>query len=412
MTPPPARSPRPSSGRDLFTWLVMISVALLPWQLPSDGVATRISPADGVIALALLFGVTRIRVRRGSMLTAAAVFPIVALIGLLVGLVTAESVPPNAWVRVIGAFLLLGSLLCWQAAARQLHDGLVRLIRIFVVSGLVIGIVALIEWQVTETAIFTQQIVGERFAGGLADPNHYGALAALSLVLSIALRDRLFRARGIGVLVIAAHGIFLALTVSRGAWIACAAALLVLAVRSPSVRFRPSHLAAAAVLGFALVSAGIISSALDDFQSRPDNVGERGDLIVQALDDFGESNLLGIGLMVGFEKNGQIVHNSFLWALSDLGLVGALWFLGLQCEVFVRLRNLRLRAGVADQVLVAALLGGQVVMLVASVGVEAIFQRHWWFVFALIVALSAKTRPSEPLAGSTREKQSQPHLIG
>jgi hypothetical protein len=345
------------------------------------------------------------------MVTTAALFPVVALIGLLVGLVTAASVPSNSWVRAIGAVLLVGSLLCWQAAARQLDDGIVRLIRIFVVSGFVIGIVALIEWQVTETAILTQQIVGERFAGGLADPNHYGAFAALSLVLSIGLRDRLFSARSIGFLVIAGHAVFLALTVSRGAWIACAAGLLVLVARSPSVRFRPAHLAAIAVLTVALVSAGAIGAAIEDLQSRPDNVGERGDLIAQALDDFGESNLLGVGLMVGFEKNGQIVHNSLLWALSDLGLIGALWFIGLQCEVFLRLRNLRLRAGSADQIIVAALLGGYVVMLVASVGVEAVFQRHWWFVLAMIVALSANIDSSEPLADSIRDDRSEPSLI-
>ena len=76
------------------------------------------------------------------------------------------------------------------------------------------------------------------------------------------------------------------------------------------------------------------------------------------------------------------MHNTALWFLSDLGLIGLAVFLALVVSVAVRLFSALPVASGELRPMVLALLCGHVVMAGVSLGIEAFYQRHWWLVFA------------------------------
>jgi hypothetical protein len=48
-----------------------------------------------------------------------------------------------------------------------------------------------------------------------------------------------------------------------------------------------------------------------------------------------------------------------------------------------------------DRQLALALLGSHIVMLVASVGIEAMYQRQWWMIIGLAMVRPGESRPTE-----------------
>jgi len=101
-----------------------------------------------------------------------------------------------------------------------------------------------------------------------------------------------------------------------------------------------------------------------------------------AIREFLHSPLVGMGLGEYSVKYDVIVHNTVLWFLAEFGVIGLIVILGFLASFVAKmLRALRL-GPVEQKPLIVALLAGYAAMLGVSVGIEALYQRHWWLVMA------------------------------
>nr|WP_255426749.1 O-antigen ligase family protein [Pseudonocardia sp. C8] len=191
----------------------------------------------------------------------------------------------------------------------------------------------------------------------------------------------------------------LLLTFSRSAWIGFTAGVLALAALRPRAAARPlRRMVAGALLAVPLLGtflALLLANPLGLIQ-RPDQVQSRLSIGEDALAELARSPLLGTGVGTYQERHGVIVHNTTLWFLTELGLVGLLVFLALVWSVASRLLGAHRLAPPDERPLALALLAAHAAMLGLSVGIEAFYQRHWWLVIGLGAAawsLSAR-RPA------------------
>jgi putative inorganic carbon (HCO3(-)) transporter len=73
-----------------------------------------------------------------------------------------------------------------------------------------------------------------------------------------------------------------------------------------------------------------------------------------------------------------IIHNTAIWMLSELGIVGLIVFVGL-CTKIALLLTSRIRTGSPPvRTLALALLAAHAAMFGLSLGIEAFYQRSWW----------------------------------
>jgi hypothetical protein len=262
------------------------------------------------------------------------------------------------------------------------------------------AVVAYIDWRVVDIISFLEFDEPTRFGGMQFDVNNAGAAYGVAVIVLWRMGGELFRSTVARTMALAICVAALALTLSRGSYVAVAAALIVVLAVTRSTAKNWARYA-----GFVLVvlviglATGFLGSALQDFTNRPNTVSEREDLTAEALDSFAESRGLGIGLGsqladtnarldVSQQGGGQIVHNTAIWLLVEMSVVGIVYLAAM--AVLPIQVTLRMRA--FDRQLALALLGAQVVMLVASIGIEALYQRQWWLIIGLAMVQPGESR--------------------
>lgn len=387
---------------DWFTWLVLGSVFLIPLQLPVGGLF-RIAPSDFLVCLAIPFAIGRVSVSRGSGLIAPFVFPVLMLWGLVISALVSDRVLTHAiLVKTVGAVILVISLLCWQQLARESDRSFDRLVRAFLLGSFFFTAVGLVEW-VLGTSFVSERFIESRFSGAYYDPNHYGSLTAVGLLLLSATYRRAFSGRVLPAAIAAVLLLGLLLSASRGAWIALALGSMIVVWLRPPPRL-PVKAVAIGLAGLLfLVLSGFVGRALDDITDRPDNVDHRTSLMEEGLDRLEESHFVGIGLSVFLDDNDIIIHNSAVWLVVEMGVVGLAVFVLFVGQPALRLLDCRRRSRSSYRAeLAAALLAAHAAMTFSSLTVEATYQRQWWLVFALTIALTSLIDQERPLA-STRQ---------
>jgi O-antigen ligase len=231
-----------------------------------------------------------------------------------------------------------------------------------------------------------------RPSGLLIDPNAFGGLLATALVLHgvTAAGGTPLLPRRIGRVATLTLPVMLALTFSRSAWIGAVFGLAAVAMAEPALVRRtlaPLVVPVGLLLPVVLLSLPNASS----LASRPGQVTARLDIINHALSDVAGSPIDGIGLGVYAQRHGVIVHNTAIWFLTEMGIIGLVIFVGF-LAVHVRRATWLITRGPADSwVLGAALLGAILVGVGVSLGIEAFYQRYWWLAFAAVSA--ARTLP-------------------
>ena len=133
---------------------------------------------------------------------------------------------------------------------------------------------------------------------------------------------------------------------------------------------------------------------------------------VRALNLWREAPIIGVGLgtFIYLErKNSQravTIHTTFLWLLTEAGLIGVGLYAGFAMMCFLTL--LRADRGKQADPLATGMLGIGLVFLGASVGTEVMYQRYFWFLLGLALflpSMSNQSRTSSNL-GSFRTEQS------
>lgn len=380
----------PSASLGLEAILVVSYAALLPYQveLAPD---FRLAPADLCVLLAVFPLGVRLRYRTKAW----SFWHLGILLTFCLGsFITASTYGELSRYLLInkdvGLLLLFGTYLVVTSSVsdwRQLRLVLQAFIGSVVLQNLV-GIVLLPVAYFSGFVTFLTPYGGTRLAGLLVDPNAYGGLLVLTLLLcETTARDPwpLVGKKWLAFCRITL-GLGILFTFSRTAWISLALALCCLLLTETGKAIRMMLAGAVAVGLLALFAADRFIVFLKEMATRPEAGPGRVELMEKALIHFAEHPFLGGGLGNYIATEGTIVHNTPLWFLSDFGLFGMVMFAGFMGWFFFKARHARRLALPNDRNVVLALLIGHVAMLVLGMGIEAFYQRHWWLVLALIAS--------------------------
>lgn len=257
---------------------------------------------------------------------------------------------------------------------------------------------------------------GYRIGGPGLGPNGYGRY--LLLVVPLAL-DRLWNEKRILWRILAAWAFAVSVlsiffTFSRGTFLALVVVLIVMFVRRP-----PKPLV---MLFTILVTAVLLQYLPTQYTQRlagltkllPGNSYEaeadisfRGRLSenISAWDMFLDQPLLGVGLenfnfhyqdysrRLGLDprREERSPHNLYLEIMSELGLVGLFWFIGLQWITFKGLQQARkdfLAAGMPDYAGISLAMGAAIIgFLVTGIFLHVAQPRFFWLLYGIALAI-------------------------
>ncbi len=312
--------------------------------------------------------------------------------------------PAGSWalLKLAGFLVLLGYFLAGGlVAARWGADAVALTGRAYVLVAWSIAAYALARYVLASYGLYPSHWY-PRLQAFAENPNAYGLLAASAWLLQMAwLRGGSVIGRrwdGLGSALLLAAVL---LSASRSAYLGMALASAVLLWRGwlqPAAVLR-SAVTAVLLLGALLVAApGFFDNDRDSglFIVKRDymdsGVTSRAQLARDALAMWRDSPLRGAGVG-GFMRaqlgahggaTASTNHNTLLWWLSEMGLVGALLFGGFLLVAIHKLYRLaetdKTSAGVLG---VALLLAG------ASLGTEVMYQRYAWFFLGLALSRQA-----------------------
>ena len=322
------------------------------------------------------------------------VFPLLALfpLGLLVAAVHNGTLSSNALLnKGLGMGVLVTTYLSFISVLSSWEE-VSKYVRVFVYSTVWVNCLALVEFVCSRLGLFdiTWLNYGRaRLAGPLLDPNAYGGLLLVAFILQQASGGSPWAAFVDVSLILG-----LILTFSRSAWVGLALAVLALLVLKPKQGLKVVLLVLAAViLGLVVVNW----QSMLDMSLRANQVTARINIAENALAEFYKSPIFGIGLGTYHSKHGVIIHNTLLWILVEFGLIGLTIFTSF-IGWFILAAVSRLRsANTQHRPLVAVTLVAFVAVLGLSVGIEALYQRYWWFIMAVISALWSLPGGTEPV---------------
>jgi putative inorganic carbon (hco3(-)) transporter len=277
-----------------------------------------------------------------------------------------------------------------------------RILRIFILSVVIENLVAiggfLVAYFFGVATPFTRY-EGLRLSGMLLDPNAYGGLLVVTLVISEAAswgRQPLLRQPLLWFsrLTLALGILF---TFSRSAWLGLGLAFVLLLAIRPALALRPVLAGVLATPCLILVMGRRFLPIFEELASRPKQVQERFDLIHQALLAFARHPLLGGGLGSFRIAAGEIAHNTAMWFLADFGIAGLAALLTFLAWFFAKAWLTYRFAPEREQPIALALLLAHAAMFGVAMGIEAFYQRYWWLVLALIAsAYSLVLGPAAP----------------
>ncbi|HJQ85002.1 MAG TPA: O-antigen ligase family protein [Candidatus Binatia bacterium] len=375
---------------------VCLYAALIPLQpvfiLP-DGSPLRLAAADLVAPLVFLAAVLRPRRRIPFAFVAlVTAIPLVALVSTVVA-AAGRSLSMYAIGKTAGLFYLAGvALAIVRATDADDVPTVVHALAQGAFWSAVVGLAGFVAWLGGAETSLVQW--GRLCATMEGDPNIYGSIVGIGILATFAdpAWTRRARALRLGVLAVA-----LLATGSRSALVGTTVAFAV----GTLVRSRDPFLAAArhayvgvgiGVAAAALLATGVGTGGaarLWQHHWRDFTVDSRLALYGRALEEFADHPLGGLGIG-GFRDlnrfaSGEgvghfVVHNTYLWAFVDLGIVGGLLVLGLVAAAIWRcVRAARGHPPAPSAGVVAA---GLVAMAVFNLFIDGFYQRHFWVLVA------------------------------
>lgn len=363
--------------------LFLIAVFLIPVQLEissvRDLIGSRLPPGDIFLAFSLFFAPGSFRIIRRSVGYLPLALPLVLGYGAIVSLTLQGYLTQHSLnVKFLGSAVLVVMGVLTMAYARE---GMTpRILRSFLFGISFWGAVGYVDWRVFDIMPWLEVDVESRFGGMQFDPNNAGALFAAALLISWRYGIHIYRHRWAWVASTIWFAMALGFTLSRGAFVGTAAALVVvLTVDHVSAEKAMRYAVAAVVIGAILFGTGFVDDATNDFSRRPDTVESRGSFIDTGIERWVDSRGLGMGLGTFRAETTRIIHNTGVWLVVEMSLPGLLLFLALVVVPFQAC--LRMRS--YDHELAMAILAAHMTMVVASVGIEALYQRGWWLFIGL-----------------------------
>src|SRR3984957_17589074 len=382
---PAARSAPTAS---ILRFLVVGYVALLPY-LFEVGPRLNFAPADCLLVMVLVLAAAHLKLRRSAWTIWHVGILLTFACGSLVAAVRFGELDRYELLNKDAGLLL--PFLSYAAITPVVTDwdSLRHILRVFTVSVVAENFVAIggfLAAYFFHVATPFTRYEGLRLSGMLLDPNAYGGLLVVALVICesaswgqtpLFQRPMLWFSRitlDLGIL----------FTFSRSAWLGLGLAFLLFFAIKPLVAVRP--LLAAIAAGPCVVSlmGHRFLPVFEEMASRPKQVQQRFDLIHQALQAFARHPLLGGGLGSFRLAVGEVAHNSVMWFLADFGILGVSAFLAFLGWFLTAAWSAYWFAPQRQRPLVLALFLAHAAMIGLAMGIEAFYQRHWWLVLGLI----------------------------
>jgi putative inorganic carbon (hco3(-)) transporter len=384
-----ARGKEDAAARPNLLFILMgLYVFFLPVQFANAQI--NLAPSDAFLVLALALGLYQLRFRTEAWGLLHIAMMLIFLLGGAIGTTNAGFITNHIQVKVVGLFVLFAAYLCMSSAARE-WDDIQWLLRIFVIATTLHVIVAVGAFA-AGISVPWLNYGSERVAGMLLDPNAFGGLVLVALMLQLVTQEcgqPLLK----GFLGIATIGILsagLILTFSRSAWIGLVFALAVAAWYRLRLR-----ILACVIAILASAAVWIVLQTRDPnlaIVQRTNTAMQRVEQFELAWPMFTNSPILGTGLGAFAQFNDpetggpRVIHNSTMWITTELGLVGLTIFLGFLGWFIVRGVTALMFASRRRKPLILGLLCAHAGMYGVSMGIEALYQRHWWMAMALLGA--------------------------
>lgn len=427
MTPVDGPAQRPESNRLIGVIAVALAVAFQIQMTPVlAGAAVRLSLADlgspiifVLLAAALAQG--KLPWPRWSMRYLwlwLGLLSAVLVMALLVGRMKFGVWFPWAVVNKFGGwFVLLWYLMVGGIVATSLDEaGKERFIKAFLIFFWVSCAVSILGFLLNQANVgLPGWIRYNRAEGFMKNPNAFGFLAAVAIAVHLPYlkSGALFgvKAHRLG---LALALTALVLTGSRSAWLGAAiAAPFLIANRSiPWRSLGISAFSAALLLAILLfgtpelfgertssyqsISGGYIFNE-PMFSSADRGLVYRFDTGIVSLGLWLHEPFFGAGLggyphsLVEAGKSAEVIHNTYLWILTEMGIVGFVVFTAFFVAI---LRTLwRRRRADGDPRFAIAALAMMLVFAGVAMGMEAMYQRHLWFILGLALALPMAAQP-------------------
>jgi hypothetical protein len=286
----------------------------------------------------------------------------------------------------IGLLFLLLSLVCLHDFMRSWNH-LRWIFRVFVSAVTIHSVLFLMVMLAQNFGLLSwpsMNLGGARLTGLLIDPNAFGGLILVALIINATTRAHgqpLLRGHA-ALFANAALAAALMFTYSRSAWVGGILALTGFALLFPRRALTGFlRLLPALALAGAIIAVTILPTVLKLAQ-RPDQVQDRVSILTLAFNDFFSHPILGIGLGTSDVLHGQIVHNTTIWFLTEFGPLGLISILGFVASHGAMAYTAHRRLAPPQRVLPAAFLLAHVGVYGLSMGIESLYQRHWWLVLA------------------------------
>jgi O-antigen ligase len=378
-------------------------IPLQPVLIMPDGSPLRFAAADVVAPLVFLAGLARPRRRLpfGLAAFAGAISLLAVFATLWAGL--DRSLSQYAVGKTAGLLYLVGLCLC---ATRCLEaGGETAVLRALAAGGVWSAVIGLVAFAASLKGVETELVSGGRLCSTmLGDPNIYCSLLAVSLLIVVRDPRLSARARLAGGTIL---GLALLATGSRSGLVGTVAGLAaseLLRHRDPwAAGVRSLYVAASVALasGAALMTdqGWRAAQVLWEHVWRTWTVESRFDLYARAWQQFSEHPVLGVGIggfkdLNAWEHGGHAVHspvhNTYLWALVDLGLGGGFLLTGLiVAAIWWSVRAARQRPAAEGAATIAAGIG---TLAMFNLFVDGFYQRHFWILLACALALPRARR--------------------
>jgi putative inorganic carbon (hco3(-)) transporter len=397
----------------MSNWLLTGYLIFLPIQI-DFGVGFRFAPSD-LLLVAYVLSLKSLSICRSRWSDWHLGILLVFTLGLITAQIREGEITRYAILqKYVGLFVLLGTYWAMVTAAKD-WDAIRRMVRTFTVSVVIQNTIMLSVFLLGMFLGVTVpgfNVGGTRLQGMLHDPNAYGGLLVFTFALLIANEDfdsskHWQWARRFGMTSIS---IGLLLTFSRSAWIGFIAVLGCMVLMGRKKILGVISMIVLAGLIIVLAADEAFQERILAMSSRPDQIDVRLEIIEKAIEQFERAPITGIGLGTFTNYCDHIIHNTPLWFMTELGLLGLVCFLGFFYWFVKKGWSARQLGSSQQSSLILGMLMAHCAMLGLSMGIEAFYQRHWWLVMALLASshaiLSAKdaTKYTVVLPPRTHEK--------
>lgn len=376
---------RPYTMQHLFLFAVMGYIICLPVQIDIGG-AFRIAPSDLFLMIGLFAAGFHLRVdpRQFSSWHWAMLF--IFVLASFVSIWRNGFITQYALLQKDIGFILLLLTYIMLTQAVDSWERLYTMLRLFLISVLILNGISLFAFFSGVKIPFMVQ--DGRLSGMLIDPNAYGGLLVTAFAIHIMTSgEKMKHLRGWASMVATitlAGGIIM--TFSRSSWIGLFLVLLTLLITKPSRLIKIGVGFSLAFVALLLYKGTAYLNVLESMSSRPSQIQSRLNIIDKAVDWIAQSPLLGIGLGSYNYELRIIIHNTPIWFLTEFGLLGLFVYGGFIIWFFiVGIRSYRAADSIHKPIIMALLLS-HAAMIGLSMGIEALFQRYWWFMMAMNAA--------------------------